>query len=57
MDSRPISKIKYVKLLDENMGRKHIDINHNSIVFGKGNKSRNEQMGFPGGTNDKELAC
>ena len=57
MDSRPICKIKYVKLLDENMGRKHIDINHNSIVFGKGNKSRNEQMGFPGGTNDKELAC
>ena len=62
MDSRPMCKIKYVKLLDENMGRKHIDINHNSIVFGSisysnGNKSKNEQKGFPGGTTDKELAC
>ena len=61
MDLRPMCKIEYVKLLDENMGRTLFDINHNSIVFGstsksKGNKSKNKQMCFPHGTTGKEIA-
>ena len=62
MDLRTLCKIEYAKLLDENLGRTLFDINHNSIVFGsisesKRNKSKNKQMGFPGGTTCKEIAC
>ena len=61
MDLRPMCKIEYAKLLDENMGRTLFDINHNSIVFGstsksKGNRSKNKQMCFPHGTTGKEIA-
>ena len=58
----PMCKVDYVKLLHENMGRILFDINLNSLVFGsisynKGNNSKNKQMGFPGATTGKELAC
>ena len=55
-------KVEHVKLLDEIMDRTLFDIKPNSLVFGSiscsnGNNSKNKQMGFPGGTTGKELAC